>query len=45
MAQPTYRQLSNLLAQKDRRIAKLEAQVRHLTAQLQEVLRANKRQA
>lgn len=45
MAQPTYEQLWALVAQKDRRIADLEAQVRQLTAQLQEVLRANKRQA
>ena len=45
MAQPTYEQLWDLVAQKDRRIADLEAQVRQLTAQLQDVLRANKRQA
>jgi transposase len=38
MAQPTYEQLLQ-------RVADLEAQVRLLTAQLQEVLRANKRQA
>jgi transposase len=38
MAQPTYEQLQQ-------RVAELEAQVRQLTAQLQEVLRANKRQA
>jgi transposase len=38
MAQPTYEQLQ-------RQVADLEAQVRQLTAQLQEVLRANKRQA
>ena len=45
MARPTYEQLLDLLARKDERIAQLEAQVRHLTAQLQEALRANKRQA
>ena len=45
MTQPTYEQLLALLAQKDRRIAELEAQVRQLTAQIQQVLRANKRQA
>jgi len=52
MAQPTYQELWDLLVQKDRRIAELEAQVRqltaqvhHLTTQLQEALRANKRQA
>jgi len=45
MAQSTDKQLLDLLAQKDRRIAELEGQVRQLTAQLQEVLRANKRQA
>ena len=38
MAQPTYEQLQQ-------RVAELEAQVRQLTAQLQEVLRASKRQA
>jgi len=38
MAQPTYQQLQQ-------RVAELEAQVRQLTAQLQEVLRASKRQA
>ena len=38
MAQPTYEQLQQ-------RVADLEAQVRQLTAQLQEVLRASKRQA
>jgi transposase len=38
MAQPTYEQLQQ-------RVAELEAQVRALTAQLQEVLRASKRQA
>jgi transposase len=52
MAQSSDKQFLDLLAQKDRRIAELEAQVRQLTAQLQqatsqlqEVLRANKRQA
>jgi transposase len=45
MAQSSDKQLLALLARKDRRIAELEAQVRRLTAQLQEVLRANKRQA
>jgi transposase len=52
MAQPTYEQLQEVIADKDRQIARqqlridqLEAQVRQLTAQLQEVLRANKRQA
>ena len=38
MAQPTYEQLQQ-------RVAELEAQVRQLPAQLQEVLRANKRPA
>jgi transposase len=45
MAQSTDKQLLDLVAQKDRRIAELEAQVRQLTAQLQEVLRSSKRQA
>jgi len=45
MAQLSDKQLLALLARKDRRIAELEAQVRQLTAQMQEVLRANKRQA
>jgi transposase len=45
MTQSTHEQLVNLLAQKDRRIGELEAQVQRLTAQLQEVLRASKRQA
>ena len=52
MAQPTYQQLLKVIADKDRQLARqqsrieqLEAQVRRLTAQLQQVLRANKRQA
>jgi transposase len=52
MAQPTYQQLLDASAAKDRRIAGLESQVeqltvqvRQLTAQLHEALRASKRQA
>jgi transposase len=45
MTRPTYEQLEALLVQKDRRIAQLEARVARLEAQLQEVLRASKRQA
>jgi transposase len=45
MAQPSYEQLVEALADRDRQIAQLEAQVRQLTAQLQEALRGNKRQA
>jgi transposase len=45
MTRPTYEQLEDLLVQKDRRIAQLEARVARLEAQLQEVLRASKRQA
>jgi transposase len=52
MAQPTYEQLLDLLAQKDRRIAeleahiaKLEARVRELEALLEKAVRGTKRQA
>ena len=45
MTRPTYEQLLDLLAQKDRQIAELEAQVKSLATQLQEALRASKRQA
>lgn len=45
MAQPTYQQLLAENRRLSRRVAELEAQVRQLTAQLQEALRANKRQA
>ena len=45
MAQPTYEQLLQENRRLARRVEELEAQVRQLTAQLQEVLRANKRQA
>jgi transposase len=52
MARPTYEELLEILAAKDRhigqldaRIEQLEAQVRQLTAQLHEALRASKRQA
>lgn len=52
MAQPTYEQLLEVIADRDRQIARqqsrieqLEGEVRRLTAQLQELLRANKRQA
>ena len=52
MAQPSYEQLLHIIADKDRQLARqqaridqLEIQVRQLTAQLQAVLRASKRQA
>jgi len=52
MPQPSYEELLDVLAQKDRRIAELEiqvarlqTQVRDLSARLEEALRTNKRQA
>ena len=45
MAQPTYEQLAAENQSLRQRVAELEGQVRQLTAQLQEVLRASKRQA
>ena len=45
MAQPTYEELFLDNRRLARRVEELEAQVRQLTAQLQEVLRASKRQA
>jgi transposase len=45
MPRLTYEQLIDLLAAKDRQIAHLQAQVQHLTLQLQEAQRAGKRQA
>lgn len=45
MAQPTYDQLLDIIAKKDRRIADLEARVTHLEQLLEKASRSNKRQA
>lgn len=45
MAQPTYDQLLDIIAEKDRRIADLEARVAQLEQLLEKATRSNKRQA